>query len=108
MVRLKVALSASAESAGHILEALRFLMASTRLEEGCLDCDAWKDPDSTVEYFEEWASEADMRHRVRSDAFTSLLAVMEAADRPPRVRFELIYATRGLDYVAELREQPAS
>jgi len=104
MVRLKVALAASLGNTAQILEALRFLMVGTRLEEGCLGCTAWSDQNSTVQYLEEWASEADMRQRVRSDAFTSLLAVMEAAKEPPQVQFDFITTTRGLDYVAEVRE----
>jgi quinol monooxygenase YgiN len=82
-------------------------MVGTRLEEGCLGCMAWADQEWTVQYVEEWASEDDMRQRVRSDAFTALLAVMEAAQEPPQVQFDFITITRGLDYVAEVREQPA-
>lgn len=107
MVRLKVALAASSEHAPQILQALRFLMVGTRLEEGCLACTAWAERDSTVQYLEEWASEEDMQQRVRSDAFTSLLAVMEAASEPPQVQFDFVTTTRGLDYVAEVRRRPA-
>ena len=59
MVRLTVALSAaSARGTQELLEALRFLELSTRLERGCLGCSAWIDPDSTVRHVEEWATEA--------------------------------------------------
>jgi hypothetical protein len=43
-----------------------------------------------------------MRRRVRSDGFTSVLAVVEAAQEP-LVQFDFVTATRGLDYVAEVR-----
>ena len=82
---------------------LRFLASSsTRLEPGCLGCSAWLDPDATVRYVEEWATEADMRRRVRSERFTSLLAVIESAQEP-LVQFDFVTMTRGLDYVAEVR-----
>jgi hypothetical protein len=103
MVRLTVALPASARGAPALLEALRFISMSTQLEEGCLGCSMWADPDSTVHYVEEWATEADMRRRVCSDRFTSLLGVMESAQEPPRVQFDFVTTTRGLDYVAEVR-----
>jgi quinol monooxygenase YgiN len=106
MVRLKVTLPASSEHASQILQALRFLMVGTRLEAGCVDCAAWIDRDSTVQYVEEWASEEDMRRRVRSDAFTSLIAVMEAASEPPDVQFDFVTTTRGLDYIFEVRGNP--
>ena len=47
----------------------------------------WSDPDSTVHYFEEWETEADVRRRVRSERFTSLLAVLETAQEPPEEAF---------------------
>jgi quinol monooxygenase YgiN len=104
MVRLTVALhAASARSVQDLLETLRFLMASTRLEPGCLECQAWAGNDLTVHYLEHWASEADVRRRVRSDGFTSLLSVMEHAREAPHVQFDFVTTTRGLDFVAEVR-----
>jgi len=104
MVRLNVTLrAASARDAFELLETLRFLMASTRLEPGCLDCAAWGERDSTVHYGESWATETDAQRRVKSTGFTSLLAVMECATAPPIVRFDFVSMTRGLDYVEEIR-----
>ena len=109
MVRLSIALTAASGRAGHdLLEALRFLMIGTRLEPGCLGCSAWADPDSTVHYQEDWETEADMRRRVRSPRFTSLLGVIESAQEPPRVQFDFVTSTRGLDYVSQVRDDPAS
>ncbi len=103
MVRLTVALNAaSARGTQDLLEALRFLAVSVRLEPGCEGCSAWVDPDSTVRYAEEWVTEADMRRRVRSASFTSLLAVVETAQQP-QVQFDFVSTTRGLDYVEEVR-----
>jgi quinol monooxygenase YgiN len=105
MVRLIVALNAaSARGAQDLLEALRFLAVSTRLDPGCQGCSAWVDQDSTVRYAEEWTTEADMRRRVRSDGFTAVLAVVEAAQEP-LVQFDFVTTTRGLDYVEEVRAE---
>ena len=105
MVRLTVALSAaSMRGADDLLEAFHFLVVGTRLERGCLGCSTWIDPDSTVHYVEEWATEEDMRARVRSDRFTSLLSVVETA-REATVHFDFVTQTRGLEYVAEVRSQ---
>jgi quinol monooxygenase YgiN len=103
MVRLAVALSAaSMRAAEDLLEAFQFLVIGTRLERGCLGCSAWIDPDSTVHYIEEWITEEDMRTRVRSDRFTSVLAIVESA-REANVQFDFVSVTRGLEYVAEVR-----
>ena len=108
MVRLMVALRASSTSrAQELLEAFRFLGQSTRLEFGCLGCSAWADPDWTVRYVEEWATEEDMRRRVQSDGFTSLLAVVESAEKP-EVQFDFVTTSRGLDYVEEARAELAA
>ena len=103
MVRLTIALSApTTRAAQDLLDALRFLVPGTRLESGCLGCSAWIDPDSTVHYVEEWTTEADIRRRVQSERFTSLLSILESA-RDPRVQFDFVTTTRGLDYVAQIR-----
>ena len=92
-----------------MLDALRSLLVSTRLARGCLGCQAWREADdeTTLHYAEEWATEPDMRRRVLSERFTSLLAIMEAAIEPPRVQFDFITITRGLDYVEEVRHDTA-
>ena len=106
MVRLTVTLVAPHAGARLLLDAFRSLMGPTRLEPGCLGCLVWEEieDDSTLRYTEEWATEADMRRRLLSDRFTSLLAVLEAAREPPEVQFHFVTMTRGLEYVAEIRE----
>ena len=108
MVRLSVSLTAaSARSAQELLDALRFLVMSTRLEQGCLGCSAWTDPDGTVRCVEEWATEHDMQRRVKSERFTSLLSVIESA-KDAQVQFDFVTRTRGIEYVAQVRETPAT
>jgi len=104
MVRLSLALrAASPRNAAELLQTLRFLMTTTRLEPGCVECAAWSERNSTVHYLEGWATEADVRRHVRSAGFTSLLSVMECASEPPIVQFDFVAMTRGLDFVEEVR-----
>jgi quinol monooxygenase YgiN len=103
VVRLALALRASPRSTQDLIGALRFLLQTTRLEPGCLGCAVWSEPDSIIHYEEEWATEEDIQRRIRSDRFTSLLSVIESAQEPPRVQFDFVSTTRGLDYVAEVR-----
>jgi hypothetical protein len=106
MVRLSVALQAtSVRAAEGLLEACRFLSSSTRQDPGCVDCSVWLEPDSIVRYTELWATEPEMRRRVRSESFTSLLGIVESA-RHAAVQFDFVTSTRGLDYVEEVRGQP--
>ena len=102
MVRVSIALRGRSPSgAQDLLDALRSLAVSTRLEPGCVTCSAWTDP-TAVRYIEEWSTEADMRQRIRSPGFTSVLSIVEAA-ADARVQFDFITKTRGLDYVTEVR-----
>jgi hypothetical protein len=103
MVRLTIAFTAAtARAAQELLDSLRFLEPVTRLQPGCILCGNWIDRDLTLHHIEEWETEADMRRRVRSEEFTSLLELVEVA-REPRVQFDFVAAPRGLDYVAEVR-----
>ena len=102
MVRLLLTVKArTPRAATDVADALRFVALRTRHEPGCLDCSVSGSADS-IRYVEEWAGEAEMRQRVRSDKFTTLLSVVEAGD-DPQVRFEFIGGIRGLDYVEEVR-----
>ena len=105
MVRLSIVLTAaSARAADDLVEGLQFLARSTRLAPGCISCSIWADPDSTVHYVEDWTTEPDIRRRVLSDQFTSLLTVVESA-QDVRAQFDFVSETRGLDYVMEVRSQ---
>jgi quinol monooxygenase YgiN len=104
MVRLTVGLRTTGRDASHLLESFRYLMVRTRLEPGCVECSTWADPDSYLHYMEEWATEDDLRRRVLSDRFLWLLTLLESASEPPTVHFDFVTTTRGLDYVAEVRQ----
>ena len=106
MVRLAVALAAPARGTEQLVHALRFLASPTRFEPGCLGCRVWTEDsdESIVRYEEEWATEEAMRQRVRSERFTQLLEVLESVPQPPRVQFDFVTETRGLDYVEEVRK----
>ena len=105
MVRLSITLTAgSPRGAESLIEGLQYQMPNTELEKGCLGCGAWTGPDFTVHYFEDWEAEADVRRRVLSERFTSLLGVVESA-RQAHVQFDFVTETRGLEYVFEVREQ---
>jgi quinol monooxygenase YgiN len=108
MVRLTVSLTAPNRHARNLLAALRYIGSTTHLEEGCLGYSVWTGSESLLQYVEEWATEDHMRRRIRSDRFTSVLAVIESAPEAPTVRFDFVTRTRGLDYVAEIRQHDAS
>jgi quinol monooxygenase YgiN len=92
-----------------ITDALHRVMAAARAQFGCIGCSVTTHVGRHVgvEYIEEWSSEADLIRELKSDRFTSLAALMESATEPPFVEFSLPHATRGLDYVEEVRGELA-
>jgi quinol monooxygenase YgiN len=109
MVRLSVVLHAPTNHARRIEDALRVLMRGMRLESGCTGCQVWTSADeetpggSEVHYEERWANERVMENRVRSNSFTKVLEVLEAATEPPHVEFVFVSRHQGLEYVEEIR-----
>lgn len=106
MIRLTVSIKTWASIEDKLLDALHYLRVGTQLEPGCLRCAVWSEPDANIHYIEEWETEADLTRHVRSQRFTSLLGVLESAPEQPQVRFDFVTSTRGLEYVAELRQDP--
>ena len=90
-----------------LVHALRFLALPTSFEPGCLGCRVSTDEsdESLVRYEEEWATEAALRLHVRSERFTQILEVLESVPEAPRVQFDFVSQTRGLDYVEEVRKK---
>ena len=104
MVRLNVVLSArTAREVDDLLAAMRFVVAETLQQEGCSVCSAWAEPNQTVHYDASWVTEAQLRRHVQSPLFTSLLAVVESTGTQPRLQFDFVSHSRGLEYVAEVR-----
>jgi quinol monooxygenase YgiN len=90
----------------HIVSALQGLMLSTRGEAGCVGCSLSTEVNNKVviRYIEEWDSEPDLRQRLRSAGFAALAELMELASEPPDIEIFLPRATRGIDYVEEIRD----
>ena len=109
MVRLTVVLHATASHALGIIDALRVLMRATRLEPGCIECQAWTTEDEgepgrlEVHYEERWSSEPSIERRVRSEAFTKVLELLEGSVEPPVVEFDFVSRHHGLEYVEAVR-----
>lgn len=83
-------------------------MGPTRQAHGCVNCTLSVSADSQeperIVYTEVWSSDDDLRSHVRSDAFRRLLSLMEESLDAPAIEFQLADRRRGLDYVAEVRE----
>jgi quinol monooxygenase YgiN len=90
--------------------ALHTVAADTRTTRGCIGCSVATDIGNrgTVRYTEEWLTEEELRHHVRSDIFGQLVTLIDNAIEPPRIEFKLVHETRGLDFVEEVRSSSAT
>lgn len=88
-----------------ITSALHSLAAMVRSVQSCITCSVSSDAASRglVRYEEEWLSEDDLRRRLRSPEFLQLATLMEDTTQPPRVEFAIDGATRGRDFLVEVR-----
>lgn len=104
-VRMTLIWSVAPAESRAIAAVLQGLMVAARAEPGCLGCSFSTDMDSQVliRYVEHWKTEADLVRQLRSDRFAVLAELMERASQRPLVEFMFPGATRGLDYVEEVR-----
>jgi hypothetical protein len=105
LVRLTVVLRApTARAAREVLETLQFLLVPTRLDPACVAGGVRLESDCILRYEEQW-EETDMRRRILSPSFTSLLAALECPLERPDVVFDFGGWTRGIDFIREVREE---
>ena len=88
-----------------IMMALHSVAAETRTSSGCVGCSVTTDIGNrgTMRYSEEWLTEDDLRRHMLTDTFEHLVTLMEDATQAPRIEFTLANATRGFDFVEEVR-----
>lgn len=89
-----------------MVDALRSIMLSARLERGCTRAQVLWDVEAaeSIDYLEEWRSPEDLQERIRSASFGRLLALMEASPVAPSIEFRDVSGVHGLEYVAAVRE----
>lgn len=96
-----------ASRTAELVQALRSVMRPARAEKGFINCQLYFDAEnrSTICYEERWTTREDFAEQVRSPRFTRLLDLMEFAKEQPSLEFHFVSETRGLEYVAEVRDE---
>jgi quinol monooxygenase YgiN len=106
VINLVLRITARSNRVQSMIQALRSLMLPIQLDRGCGGCRLYADIDNpnALLYTEEWATQKDLEREIRSDRFTRLLSVMESSPTSPVLEFLIIPRTRGLEYIAEVRD----
>lgn len=106
-VRMTLKWSVTAGEARSIAGTLQTLMIETRMAPGCLGCSSSFEMDqrASIRYVEEWKTEEELQHQIRSDRFARLAELMERSAERPSVEFVLPGGTLGLDYAEKVRSK---
>jgi quinol monooxygenase YgiN len=107
MIHATVTLAIAPEQRQGALDVLRSLMSPTRVEPGCLDCRLYEDvtAEGVFTLVEDWATLADLKRHLRTEAYRLLLMVMELSAAPPEVRFHMVSRTMGMEAIHAARGQ---
>lgn len=105
MIRAHITLNVVPSRRDETLAGLLSLMGSTRAEPGCIECNLMSDAEDGCRIYliEEWATEEQLRRRLRSKSYRSLLEILESATVVPRVQFDTVESRRGIEVVHEER-----
>lgn len=96
---------ASTTKRKEILQAIRPLLAPTRVLKGCIRINLLQDIESpnVLTLVEEWKTQRDLGRHLCSDEFKMILEVMEMSKKRPEIRFHTIAETAGLEVVKAAR-----
>lgn len=105
MIELRLCLRTPSQRTRSLLTALRALARLARLARGCVEAQLFSESQDrrNLCYTETWDSEEDLCAMLRSEHFTCLAALMEAASEPPALSFRRITAVDGLEFVRQAR-----
>jgi quinol monooxygenase YgiN len=106
VVQLTVRLTAKAGRAHQLVQALRTVMQHAVLNGACSGAHIAADVDETNAfwYVEDWQDVRELERQLRTERFSHLLALLETAPVQPLLEFRVVAETRGLEYVAAVRE----
>jgi quinol monooxygenase YgiN len=106
VVQLLVRMTAPPGRLQQTIQAMRSVMSPARPERGGAGARISSDVgDGNVLYYaEDWPDIGGLNEHLQSLRFGRMLALMETAAEAPSIEFRFVSETRGLEYVAEVRE----
>jgi quinol monooxygenase YgiN len=90
------------------LKILRSVAELCRDDPGCIGCHIYRDlqKKNLLMLEQVWRSEEDLDLHIRSDEYRNLLLVLEMATEFPKVRFDVISHSTGMDTIEKARAKP--
>ena len=93
------------KSRAEVIRTLAAQLGPTRVQPGCVRCDLYRDVEDqgAITLVEEWASQADLDLRLRSEDYRCVLAAIELSREQPVFHFDTVTRRAGLEIVASAR-----
>lgn len=87
------------------VKTFKAAMGPTQVKPGCLKSmlNSHIDNDDTLVLLEQWSSQEDFEHHVRSEEYRLILSAMELSTRQPDIEIHTVSSTVGLELVERLR-----
>jgi quinol monooxygenase YgiN len=107
LAMIKVRLPASRMK--EAMAILRPFAEWTKTVPGCVNCELQRDvlEDTALVVHDRWNDEEGLQRHLRSKEYRDLLLVMEMAQEPPEVRFDVISHTSGFEVIERARTDMA-
>lgn len=105
MILLTTGITVAGKQRDEVVRMLRTYAGAASTQRGCLATRLVRDVDNrnAITWIEEWEDEAELRRHVRSDAFRTLLAVMDMSMTTPDVRVHATTTDEGMNWIAATR-----
>ncbi len=96
------------QSRAGVVRALAAQLGPTRVQPGCLKCDLYQDVENpeVITLVEEWESQADLSHRLRSEDYRVVVAAIELSQEQPVIQFDTVIRRAGLEVIESARGLP--
>ncbi len=101
MIIVTLRMTAPPGKRDEFLHALRLLMGPIGVESGCLSCHVYRGAESENDLviIQEWTTQADLEHHLRTDHFKKVLIMIEMSSEPPDILFHTIEHTAGIEII---------
>ena len=92
------------------MQIIRLYLGPASVQPGCRSSQAFSplENENALILVEEWDSQEHLDRHLKSEEYRKLLALMEMAKEPPKLRFHTVARTAGMELVQELRGKPGA
>jgi quinol monooxygenase YgiN len=99
MVITTMHLNAAPEKRMDIMKTFHAMIGPTNAQPGCLHCELFCSTQNDDQLFllEKWDSQKNLEQHIKSDEFRKVMAAMDSACEPPKIRFYETSSLGGMD-----------